>query len=294
MLPGNRQIQVSNSPKGYQKLLSWIGKSPEALFVFEATGAYHRQFEMALGTSSTPWVKVNPKQARRFAQAVGQLAKTDQVDAAMLARMGVALDLAPSDPQPKILYLFKDLISARRGLIKDQTAAKARLDTAQLLLIKRQLEGRLKQIKSDIEQIDKEIIAHVTDDPAMARQVDILTSIPGIGVLTAITVLADMPELGTLDNKQAASLAGLAPMSQSSGKWQGKERIQGGRAILRRAIYMPALVASRVNPDMREKYQQLLAAGKAKKVALTAIMRKLILLANSLLKADRKWVQHRA
>lgn len=152
----------------------------------------------------------------------------------------------------------------------------------------------MKQIKSDIEQIDKEIIAHVTDDPAMARQVDILTSIPGIGVLTAITVLADMPELGTLDNKQAASLAGLAPMSQSSGKWQGKERIQGGRAILRRAIYMPALVASRVNPDMREKYQQLLAAGKAKKVALTAIMRRLILLANSLLKADRKWVQHRA
>lgn len=293
-LPRNQQIQVSNNYKGYQKLLRWIEKAPEVLFVFEATGAYHRQFEMALGTSSTPFVKVNPKQARRFAQAVGKLAKTDKVDASMLARMGVALDLTARDPQPKILYLFKDLIAARRGLIKDQTADKSRLDTAQVPLIKRQLERRLKQIQSDIEQIDKEIIAHVTDDPAMPRQVDILSSIPGIGVLTSITVLTDMPELGTLDNKQVASLAGLAPMSQSSGKWQGKERIQGGRAILRRAIYMPALVATRVNPDMREKYQQLLTAGKVKKVALTAIMRKLIILANILLKADRKWVQHRA
>ncbi|RKF13630.1 IS110 family transposase [Altericroceibacterium spongiae] len=289
-LPDGQHVQVTNDAKGHQALLRWIGKELDTLIVFEATGAYHRKLEIALAGASSLFVKVNPKQARRFAQATGRLAKTDRVDAAMLARMGLALNLTPQQPHRKSLYDLRDLLSSRRALIKDQTAARTRLATADVLLIKQQLKNRLAQIACDIGQINREMLARASSDDTMSRQVKILTSIPGIGVLTAITILIDMPEIGTLDNKQVASLAGLAPVSQSSGKWQGKERIQGGRAMLRRAIYMPALVATRVNPDMKAKYQQLISAGKEKKVALTAIMRKLIVLANALLRKNREWV----
>jgi transposase len=133
----------------------------------------------------------------------------------------------------------------------------------------------------------------VAQDEALSNKLDILTSIPGIAETTAFSMLIEMPELGTLEGKQAASLAGLAPMSRQSGKWQGKERIQGGRAFLRRAIYMPALVATRYNPCLKAKYDQLIRAGKSGKVALTAIMRKLVVMANALLRDGRKWSELR-
>lgn len=240
-----------------------------------------------------PYVKVNPKQARRFAQAVGKLAKTDQVDAEMLARMGSALDLQAQEPPHESLHDLKELLMARRGLIKDQTAAKTRLASVTVPLLQRQLKQRLTQIVRDIAQIDAGMSQQAGKDDAMAERMDIRVSIPGLGKLTAITMLVDMPELGTLDARQAAALAGLAPITQRSGNWQGVARIQGGRPWIRRALYMPTLVAVRFNPDLKVKYTQFIAAGKRQKVALTAIMRKLLVMANALLRAHRKWTEIR-
>jgi transposase len=290
-LTDGRHMQVLNGKGGYTKLLRWIGTQPTPLIIFEATGAYHRQLEQALGAKAIPFVKVNPMQARRFAQASGKLAKTDRVDCEMLAKMGVALQLVPKPLNTESLYDLRELLSARRALIKDRTAAKARKATVSNALVKQQLEKRLRQIESDIAKIDALMLELARQDQRMSERLDILFSIPGIGVITALMILVDMPEIGGLNSKQVASLSGLAPMSQSSGKWQGKARIQGGRPNLRKSIFMPALVAIRFNPDLKAKYDQLVAAGKEKKVAITAVMRKLLVLANALLRDQRKWTE---
>lgn len=272
-------------------LIRWLGKDRGPLVVFEATGAYHRQMETALAARTIPFVKVNPRQARRFAEATGRLAKTDRVDAVMLARMGAVLELEAQKPKSENLHELKELMTARRALIKDQTAARTRLATTTLSLIKRQINARLLQITEQVQQIDAAMTSKLAHDEAMSQQLAILVSIPGIAATTALAMLIEMPELGTLDGKQAASLTRLAPISRQSGKWQGKEQIRGGRPLLRRAIYMPALVAVRFNPALKTKYDQLIQAGKPAKVALTAIMRKLIVMANALLRDRRKWVE---
>ena len=257
--------------------------------MFEATGAYHRELEAALAARNIAFAKVNPRQARRFAEASGRLAKTDHVDAAMLAKMGAVLDLQRQKPKSEILNILRELITARRALMKDKVAAKTRLQTTKQPLLKKQINARLKQITAQIQEVDAAIADNVAQDQELSNKLAILTSIPGIAETSAFSIIIEMPELGTLEGKQVASLAGLAPMSRQSGKWQGKERIQGGRTFLRRAIYMPALVATRYNPDLKAKYDQLVRAGKPGKVAITAIMRKLIVMANALLRDGRKW-----
>jgi len=227
-LADGQHSQFLNSKTGFSKLLRWVGLQSKPLIIFEATGAYHRQLEQALGAKAIPFVKVNPKQARRFAQASGKLAKTDRVDCEMLAKMGAALQLVPRPLSAESLYDLRELLSARRALIKDCTAAKARKATVSNALVKQQLEKRLRQIESDIAKIDALMLELARQDQRMSERLDIIFSIPGIGVITALMILVDMPEIGGLNSKQVASLAGLAPMSQSSGKWQGKARIQGG------------------------------------------------------------------
>jgi transposase len=228
-LADGQHKQFLNGKTGHAQLVKWIGKQSDPLIIFEATGAYHCQLERVLCTHIIPFVKVNPKQARRFAQASGKLAKTDRVDCEMLAKMGAALQLMPKPFTAENLYDLKELLPARRALIKDRTAAKARKATVINALIKQQLEKRLRQIKNDIAKIDALMLDVAREDQYMSERLDILFSIPGIGVITALMILVDMPEIGALNNKQVASLAGLAPMSQSSGKWMGKARIQGGR-----------------------------------------------------------------
>ena len=184
-----------------------------------------------------------------------------------------------------------ELINARDGLVRDRTALKNRQKNLTLTILKRQCRQRLDQIARHIEALDAEIASIIATDPALARRHDILTSIDGVGTLTANQLIATMPELGNLQNKQAASLAGLAPVARQSGQWKGKSFIRGGRANVRQALYMPALVAARFNPDLKAKYRQLIAAGKPAKVAITTVMRKLIVTANALLKADRLWLK---
>lgn len=284
---------LPNSGEGFGQLCDWLGEEEGVLIVFEATGAYHRGLERHLSLAGLHFIKVNPKQARRFAQAIGRLAKTDSVDARMLARMGVVLDLAPQAIEGEDVHDLRELLTARRPLVKDQVTAKTRLATALNPLVREQLCRRIDDIGADIESLDEAIAQIAKQRGTLEARIRRLMTIPGIGRLTATTMLIDMPELGHLDSKKIAALAGLAPMTQQSGKWQGKERITGDRSSIRRAIYMPALVAIRFNQDLRDKYQQLLKAGKAKKVAITAVMRRIIVLANTLLREDRDWQPER-
>ncbi|MCB1440730.1 MAG: IS110 family transposase [Nitratireductor sp.] len=281
--------QFANTSAGLKQLIGWMRQSQPPLVIFESTGAYHRLLESGLAAHGTGFAQVNPLQARRFAEGTGQLAKTDRVDAAILAQMGAVLDLSADTPRSEIQHDLKQLATARQALIKDRTAARARLQTAAHPVIKKQAALRLRQVERDMAQIDETIATIFEADEDLAERADILASIPGIAKVTAFALLTDMPELGSLTGKQAAALAGLAPISRQSGKWQGREHIRGGRSSPRRAIYLPAVVATRFNPDMKAKYQKLISEGKCKKLAITVVMRKLIVLGNVLLKQRRKW-----
>jgi transposase len=293
-LSKRKHKQFANTKTGLRALICWVRQAEVPLVVFEATGVYHRLLEVSLALHDFPFARVNPRQARRFAEGTGTLAKTDRVDAAMLARMGSLLELHADKPKSEMLHNLKGMTTARQALIKDRTAARARLATATHPLLVKQATLRLRQVERDIAQIDAAIETTISADKTLSEKADILISIPGIAKITAFAMLIEMPELGKLSGKQVASLAGLAPISRQSGKWQGKERIQGGRACLRRAIYLPAVVATRFNPDMKAKYHELIAKGKCKKLAITAVMRKLVVMANALLRDGRKWTEMRA
>jgi len=280
--------RFTNDKAGYKALIKWIGGQATRV-VFEPTGPYHRAFEQALAKAGLPLVKVNPRQARRFAEATGKLAKTDRLDAALLARMGALLELDVRPIHSNILAELKELRIAREALIKDRTAAKNRAKIRTLPLLKQQNAQRLDEIKLQIAAIDAAILTLIKTDAQSAERFRILTSIPGLSRITACALLIEMPELGTLDARQAASLAGLAPVTRQSGRWTGRAFIRGGRASVRRALYMPALVAARFNPDLKTNYAKLIAAGKPAKLALTALMRKLLVLANALIKSQRTW-----
>ena len=284
--------RFANNGAGHKAFMNWLSHLetvPGMRIVYEPTGPYHRAFERRLAAAGAALVKVNPRRARRFAEATGKLAKTDRLDAAMLARMGALLELEARPTRSPILNDLKDLHMAREALIRNRTAARNRAKNLTLPLLRRQNTEQLRQIERQMAAIDGEIVRLVEDDPHLARRFDILVSIPGVSAITAFALLIDMPELGTLDQGQAASLAGLAPVTRQSGRWIGRAFIRGGRANVRQALYMPALVAMRFNPDLKAKYDQLKAAGKPPKVAITAIMRKLIVLANALLRDARKW-----
>jgi len=282
-----------NNRSGFLDLKNWLSQTHVTRIVYEPTGAYHRDFEIALGTEY-PMVKVNPLQARRFAQARGVRVKTDRVDAQMLAIMGETFSLAAQPLISQKQRELKELQALRLTLLKDRTRNSNREKSLILAISKRHVRARLKLLKHQLEEIDASIQELLSQDPDTARCHTILCSIPGLSKVSAAALLIEMPELGTLSNKQIASLAGLAPMTRQSGQWCGKAFIQGGRKHLRDALYMPALVAARHNPDLTIKYNALVAAGKPKKVALSALMRKLIILANTLIKQDRKWIKNNA
>ena len=278
--------RFGNDAKGFEELAAWAG-APDVV-VYESTGRCHRDFEEALA-GRLPLARVNAMRARRFAQAMGEQAKTDAVDARVLAAMGAALRLrlvAARSPARRDLY---ELATARDGLVRDRVAALNRQKHVRHKLLKRQNRERLARIDREIKAVDAEIDRLLAADSELARQAEVLASIPGVGAVTAAGLIADMPELGALDAKAVASLAGLAPMTRESGAWKGRSFIQGGRSRVRRLLYMAAVSAIRCNPDLAAKYRQLVGRGKSPKVALVAVMRKLLLLANALLRQNRLW-----
>jgi transposase len=287
--PTGEAARFANDKNGLQGLIRWLAARRPARVVFEATGAYHRLFERTLAAAQLPVIKVNPRRARRFAEVAGNLAKTDRCDAAMLARMGPALELEQRPLVSETLDKMKELVSARDALIKDRTAALTRRQTTRAPLLSRQLAARLRQIDNQIGAVEKALKALRRADAELDQRFEILISIPGVGEITALILIVEMSELGAIEPGQAAALSGLAPFAQDSGKSAGKRCIRGGRARVRQALYMPALTAITHHPEYSVKYKALIKAGKPAKVALVAIMRKLLLLANALLRDKRKW-----
>jgi transposase len=286
--PDDETRRFANDAKGHRALIAWIGPGVDRV-VFEPTGRYHRPLERALHRAGLPFARFHPIRARRFAEATGLLAKTDKVDARLLARMGALLEPAPETPTPRVQAELNELHRARIATQADQLALENRARAAELALLRRQAARAARAAARAVAEIDAAMAALLAADPGLARKAAILVSIPGLGARTAAAILAEMPEIGTLDPGQAGSLSGTAPITRESGRWKGQARIRGGRAGLRRAVYMPALSAVRCNPDLKATYDRLRAKGKPFKLALTAVMRKLLILANALIRDDRTW-----
>ena len=290
-LPSGRAERFANNAAGIRKLAAWAG--PADWVVYESTGPWHRALEEALA-GELPLARVNAMRARRFAQALGQEAKTDAVDAWVLARMGAAMELRRVEPSTPTRRDLDEMQTARDALVRDRTAALNRKHQARHPLMKRQLKQRMAHIERQIKALDAETGKLIAGDKALSRRAEVLTSIPGIARITAAGLLTEMPELGGIDGKAAASLAGLAPVTRESGAWKGRSFIGGGRSRPRRMLYMAAVSAITHNPDLARKYRELRQRGKPPKVALVAVMRKLVVLANALLAQDREWTPQRA
>jgi transposase len=283
-----REARFPNDAAGRKTLRRWIGPAERvARIVYEPTGRFHVGLEQAL--AGQPLVKVNPLRARRFAEACGARAKTDAIDARMLARMGAQLALPPDPPASEAMRELRELQTARSGLVRDRIVQIQRRDQATLPLLRRQATTSLRAVEQQLAAVEAEIAARIAADPVLAARQDILASIPGFGPRSSATLIVQMPELGAASAKEVAALAGLAPMTRQSGQWHGKARVAGGRGDPRRALYMPALTAIRHHPDIRRFYERLCAAGKPPKVAITAVMRKLVILANTLIAQQRLW-----
>jgi transposase len=260
-----------------------------ALVVMEATAKYHRLAHRSLSQSGFAVAVVNPLRAHLFAEVLGQHAKTDRIDAQVLAMLGAALGPEARPPAPETVEILQELVHARSAATADRTALTNRLGASQTAFLKRELKRQLANLERHIDRLRARIEALIAADPALARRQAILLSLPGVGPAVAAALLADMPELGSLDRHAAACLAGLAPFARESGEAAGTRHIKGGRSHPRRALYWAALSAARHNPDLAHFYRRLRNNEKKPKVALTAVMRKLVVLANTLLKENRTW-----
>ena len=275
---------LPNTPIGHRRLLKLLAKSPGVHVICEATGGYEREVVAALQQAALPVSVLNPARVRHFARAQGQRAKTDPIDAAILTAYGQAFSPKPTPARSAAQQQLTELVRRRKQLLEMLVAQRQQADALTLTSLRRQAKRLISHLEVALEQIQAQLKEVSAQTPPLDQRVQTLQTITGVGMTTALAVLAEMPELGTLNRRQAAALAGVAPHPRESGQWQGRRTIGGGRPALRAALYMAALVASRSNPILKVFYQRLRAAGKPTKVALTAIMRKLVVLMNHLLK----------
>lgn len=289
VLPLGMAFRVANTSEGHRLLKRRLKAYDVNLVALEATGKWHRQVHRSLYSSGYRTAVVNPLRARLFAKAIGLLAKTDQLDARMLAMFAMNLTPAARPPAPEHLQAIRELVQARSSAVAEQTALSNQRVGAETAFLCCQLDERLARIAKDIKDLDAEILRSIKEDDALARRYSILFSIPGFGAVTAATLLVCLAELGSCDHKQIALLAGLAPLADQSGQRDGRRTTCGGRSAVRRVLYLAALSAARFNRDMKAFYNRLTEHGKLKKVALVAIARKLIVLANTLIREDRLW-----
>lgn len=288
ILPNKKYMQFTNDASGIQKLINKVQLFSDALIVMESTGGYENPVSQELSKANLKTSIINPRQIRDFAKALGRLAKTDKVDAEV-----IALFASKIEPQPNVVYNEKQQKmvannSRRRQLIDMIIAEKNRLDKAtpeQAESIQRILDVLEKELTL-IEEAQKQILKH---DDSLSEKKKILSSIKGVGDVTATAMLCELPELGTLSSKQIAALSGLAPFNRDSGTLKGKRTIWGGRASVRTALYMPTLVAIKHNPQIQAFYQRLCQAGKAKMTAVIACMRKLLIIMNAMVKKNQSW-----
>jgi len=287
--PVGRKLRVANDRDGLKALGRALRPHAIALVVMEATGKFHRRAHRTLHACGLRVAVMNPLRARLFAQATGTLAKTDAVDARLLAILGESLAPGATAPAPEALEALQELARARSAATAEAAALVNRHHASQVAFLRAELGRRIDSLRRHVARLAKEIDRRIAADPALARRRTILLSVPGVGPATATTLLVDLAELGSCSAKAASLLAGLAPIACDSGERTGERHIKGGRGTVRAALYMAALTAARRNPDLAAFYRRLRDAGKKPKVALVAVMRKLAILANTLIKDNRIW-----
>jgi len=284
--------QFGNDPKGIIDLIEWIKSFPSVLVVLEATGGLELPLVAELAYAKLSVAIVNPKRIRDFARSIGQLAKTDKLDARVIAHFGAATHpearKLPTEEEEKLTAL----ITRRRQIIEMLTAERNRLHSARFAMQER-IETHITWLEKELHDLDEEITQFIHQSPIWKEKDKLLRSVPGIGPVTSATILAMLPELGTINRQKIAALVGVAPVNKDSGKRQKKRRVFGGRASVRSVLYMAALSASKFNPRIKAFYDHLIQKGKEKKVALTACMRKLLVMLNAILRHNQVFALQR-
>jgi transposase len=286
--PTGEKESVTNDEAGIKALVARLDKIQPERIVLEATGGFERLLLRALISAELRVAVVNPRQVRDFAKATGQLAKTDRIDAEILARFGQAVR-PQLRPLPDAVTVELRALTARRRQITEMIVA----ETNRLALaskgVRKHIEAHIRWLKADLQRADKDLDQSIRQSPIWRENEDLLRSVPSIGPVISRTLLAELPELGQLNRKQIAALVGVAPLNRDSGTFKGRRSIWGGRASVRAALYMAALVASRRNAVIRTFYKRLRDTGKAPKVALVACMRKLLTILNAMIKHKTRW-----
>ncbi len=281
-------FQEENTTKGIQSIIKRLSYYQVERLVMEATGRYEFAMAEAAFLKEIPVCIMKPLSIRRYAGAVEQLAKTDKIDAAIIAEFGAVIKPVATPQKSKKLILIKDLLSRRRQVMEMRTQELNRIQ-----IMGKALEASCKRIiktlDKEIERIEKSLDEQVQDEPEWTEKREVLMSTPGVGNTLTYTLLADLPEIGTLNNKEIGALVGVAPMNRDSGSLRGKRKVQGGRATVRTILYMATLSATQCNPVIKSFYKKLVAQGKHKKVAIVACMRKLITILNAMVRENKEW-----
>ena len=284
-----RVSRLTADQAGIRELLALVDKQGLIHVCLESTGGWERSLVASLQEQGLLVSVVNPRQVREFARAQGQLAKTDSIDARVIARFAAMMQPEPTRKPTKNQEKLRSLRARRRQVSDSLVQEKNRLASQPDKDARRSIQDAVDFYQQQLESLDAQIKQLMQTDPDFQHRLSLLVSVPGVGTTTAAALMADLPELGTLNRRETACLAGLAPINRDSGTLRGKRMIGGGRATVRKALYMATLVATRHNPVIRNFYQQLIGRGKAKMTALTACMRKLLLILNALLKENRPW-----
>jgi transposase len=286
--PAGTVLSLSRDGAGLEELIGTLASVAPQLVAVEATGGFETVVVAALAAAGLPVVVVNPARVRAFASALGQRAKTDPIDAQVIAQFAAATKPPVRALPDAATQALADLVARRRQIIQ-MIVAEGQREKRAAPRAKRSIARLLKTLRRELSEIDADIEESVRGSPVWCEKEDLLASVPGVGSVTARTMLAELPELGSLNRRQIAALAGLAPFTRQSGKWRGKSFIGGGRASVRAALFMAAMTAMRRNPVLRAFHQRLRAAGKPKMVALIAVARKLLTILNAILRDKVKW-----
>ena len=286
--PSGERFTVPRTGAGLDDLVARLKVLKPNLIVLEATGGFETVVVAALAAAGLPVAVANPAQIRAFAKAIGQRAKTDPIDADVIAHFGAATGITPRPLPDQATQQLADL-GARRRQIVDMIVAERQLEERANPRIKKSIGRLVKALERELSSVDTDIDDAVRGSPAWREKEDLLSSVPSIGPVISRTLIAEVPELGSLSRKQIAALVGLAPFTPQSGQWRGKSFIGGGRASVRKALFMGAMVAVRYNPVLKAFYERLVAAGKPKKVAIIAVARKLLTILNAIVRDGTPW-----
>lgn len=286
--PDGEVFTVERNAVGLEALCSKLASLSPRIVALEATGGFETVAAAALAAAGLPVVVVNPAQIRAFAKAIGQRAKTDPIDAAVIAHFAEATKPEPRPLPDEATRLLADLVARRRQII-DMIVAERQREKRATPRLKKSITRLVKALEKELASVDTDIDEAVRSSPAWREKQDLLISVPGIGPTIARTLIAELSELGTLGGKQITALAGLAPFTRQSGQWRGRSFIGGGRTAVRTALFMGAMVAKRHNPVLKAFFDRLIAAGKPKMVAIIAVARKLLTILNAILRDNRPW-----